>query len=575
MRVNSNISSNPETLGGKLILTVFFSVFFFAGLFFLVFMTMEFYNSCTPYFWDETPCTITSSKVIEPANPSSEPKFEVQYKYRYKNKSYTCGNFSGKGNFSQNARRRQHKYPKGSKAKCYVNPSNPHYAVIYRKIQWFLLGFSILPLIFVAIGAGLIYLTWKKTIPEKKYGAAAVKNTAEKGRKVFLPLFFSLFFLAGSGFGWMLVGRPLLKIQASENWPKVPCRIVFSRVKVSRSDKSTSYRVDITFKYEFKGIEYVGGAYDFMAGSDSNCQSKHQVVTLYPPGKKTYCYVNPEDPTEAVISREYNASWWLAAIPAVFMLVGAGGVIGALMKKKKKHVYSPAVEESVPDFVAPTGETVLKIKSSTLRNFIGAVFVALLWNGIVSLFIGVAVKNWKTGNIEWFLIIFMIPFALIGLALIGAVIYCFVALFNSRVTVTISNPRPQPGEKLTLGWKVINAASVDKLEIFLKGEESATYQTHGKNNSAQTRKSTFELLKLLDTENREAIHIGRTQFTVPRETMHSFDGEHNKIQWQIVLHGVIKRRPDINCEYPITVMPFTREALHKLLRSAENGGENG
>jgi hypothetical protein len=546
------------------------------GLLFLVFMGKEFYENCSPYFWDETPCAIVSSKIVEPNDSSSEPKFEVQYNYRYKNRLYTGDKFSVKGAASENARRWKQKYPPGTKTKCYVNPSSPGEAVIHREVEWFILPFALIPLIFVAVGAGGIYAVWKKSAPEKTGSAAvtAAKKIEIKHPRAFLALFFSLFFFAGAGFGWMMVGKPLLKIHESENWPKVPCEIVSSRVKVSHGDDSTTYRADITFRYKFEKMEYIGGSYDFMTGSDSDYSSKSQVVGRYPPGKKTYCYVNPADPVEAVISREFNAPWWMPILPGVFMLVGAGGIIGTLIKKKKKHVYAPGVEETVPNFVAPDSETVLTMESSPLKNFIAAVFVALFWNGIVSIFVGIAVRSWIRGDVEWFLSFFIIPFVLIGLVMIGAVIYCFIALFNSRVVVTISNPCPQPGEKLTLGWKILNATSVNKLEIYLKGEESATYQGKGDDNS-KTEKSTFELLKLLDTENRDAIHIGRTQFTVPSGTMHSFDGKDNKIQWRIVLRGHIKRRPDINCEYPITLMPFDQESLHKLLRSAENGKENG
>jgi hypothetical protein len=221
------------------------------------------------------------------------------------------------------------------------------------------------------------------------------------------------------------------------------------------------------------------------------------------------------------------------------------------------------------------GETILKMKASPLEKFVIMLVAALLASGITSFLVINAVESWRKGNFEWPFCFSIIP-VLLSLGLIGMVAYYFIALFNSRLVVTISNPRPQPGEKLTLGWKIFNAASVDKLEIYLKGKENATFRTKQDHKEGrETRENTFAFLKLLETESRDAIYIGRTQFAVPPGTMHSFDGKNNKIQWEIVLHGNIKRRPDINCEYPITVMPFDQESLHKLLRSTENGGENG
>jgi hypothetical protein len=411
-------------------------------------------------------------------------------------------------------------------------------------------------------------LVWKKKAPEdESRGAAAVKRENPANQRKFLALFFSVFFFAGAGFGWMMVGRPLMKIKESEKWTQKPCTIISSRIKESRGDKSTTYRVDMTFKYKFGGVEYIGGTYDFMTGSDSDYSSKRKVLNRYPPGTSTYCYVNPENPSEAVISREYNAPWLLALLPLVFILVGAGGVIGVLVKKKKReHIYS-----SVDEPFVSSGETVMKMKSSPLKNFAGMLFFALIWNGIISIFVTKAVQSWSTNNVEWFLSFFMIPFVLVGLGTIAGVIYYFIALFNSKVVVTISNPNPRLGETVTLSWKIVNSASVDKLEIYLKAEESATYRTQGKDNNTRTRTSTFELLKLLETDNKDAIHIGRTQFSIPLNTMHSFDGRNNKINWEITLRGDIKRFPDLKCEYPLKIMPLTQKELHNISRSAEKG----
>lgn len=169
----------------------------------------------------------------------------------------------------------------------------------------------------------------------------------------------------------------------------------------------------------------------------------------------------------------------------------------------------------------------------------------------------------------------MIPFVLVGLGTIAGVIYYFIAMFNSKVVVTISNSCPQLGEKVTLSWKILNSANINRLEIYLKAEESATYQTRGKDNNTCIRKSIFESLKLLETDNKAAIHIGKTQFSIPLNSMHSFDGKNNKISWEITLHGDIKRFPDLKCEYPVTVMPLAQDTLHEILRSAEKEDNNG
>ena len=568
---NSGRSKN-QGVGSKIGTSLFFSFFMGMGLLFLGFMFRDLYRDSKPYFWDEAPCKIISSSIVESRSSGGSDQLKIQYSYTYKKRKYSSHKFSNKGNLgkSSEVRRWKNKYRKGAKAKCYVNPSTPSEAVIQRNFDWGLLPFCLIPLIFVGIGLGGIIFTWKKKKAKTavETAAAIAGPTSKRNQKALLVVFFSVFFLAGSGFGWMMLGRPLYKIEQSKDWKRVPCVITSSRVKSSSDSDGTTYSVDMAFRYKFDGVTHVSGTYDFMTGSDSDGQSKYKVIKRYPVGTSTYCYVNPENPSEAVISREYNGPWWGALLVAIFIVVGAGGVIGTLFAKKRKHVYQSADEPNLDTL--SNGETVLKVKSSPMKNFIGILFIAAFWNGIVSIFVSKAVKSWGTGHIEWFLSFFMIPFVLIGLALIGGVIYCFIALFNSKVTVSVSNANPRLGEKITLTWRIANSSKVDNLKIYLQGEESAIYNSGGKNNSRTTKTSIFEQITVMDTDRREAIHAGKAMVAIPQNTMHSFDASNTKITWQFVLHGDIKRRPDIKGEYVINVLPLDEGRLHKIMRSAEN-----
>lgn len=62
------------------------------------------------------------------------------------------------------------------------------------KMDWAVAGFLMLPVIFIIVGAGGIYFTWKKKTAEVKTGAAAVEKVNPKNQRVFLALFFSVFF---------------------------------------------------------------------------------------------------------------------------------------------------------------------------------------------------------------------------------------------------------------------------------------------------------------------------------------------------------------------------------------------
>jgi hypothetical protein len=46
--------------------------------------------------------------------------------------------------------------------------------------------------------------------------------------------------------------------------------------------------------------------------------------------------------------------------------------------------------------------------------------VAVIWNGIVSIFVYQAIDGWQSGRGSWFMTLFMVLFVLIGLGAIGA-----------------------------------------------------------------------------------------------------------------------------------------------------------
>ena len=127
---------------------------------------------------------------------------------------------------------------------------------------------------------------------------------------------------------------------------------------------------------------------------------------------------------------------------------------------------------------------VLKPAASPLGKFFGILCVALFWNGIVSVFLGVLFQSGKSGHFQWFLGLFLVPFVLIGLGMIGAVGYFFLSIFNPRPRVTVIPGVPHLGDSIRLQWELSGRTEVLKdLRLSVTGREEATY-------SRGTRSST-------------------------------------------------------------------------------------
>jgi hypothetical protein len=48
---------------------------------------------------------------------------------------------------------------------------------------------------------------------------------------------------------------------------------------------------------------------------------------------------------------------------------------------------------------------------------------------------------------------------------------------------------------------------------------------------------------------------GDVGFAIPDDTMHSFEAQNNKIDWELAVEGEIKRWPDVKSSFEITVLP--------------------
>lgn len=92
------------------------------------------------------------------------------------------------------------------------------------------------------------------------------QRAAKRSGRWFLLLFFSIFFLVGSGLSYGFFVGPVLKIRDAENWTETPCVIVSSEVGVHRGSKSTTYSVQIVYSYRVNGQEYQSDRYSLFRG---------------------------------------------------------------------------------------------------------------------------------------------------------------------------------------------------------------------------------------------------------------------------------------------------------------------
>jgi hypothetical protein len=369
---------------------------------------------------------------------------------------------------------------------------------------------------------------------------------------------FGLFALMGGVLLYFLFVAPLLKISAARSWPATPCIIVSSTVQAHHGSHGSTYSIEVVFAYTVGGQSYTSDRYSFFTGSSSGRESKVKVVAGLPPGLATVCYANPVRADEAVLERGYTSELWFGLIPLAFLLIGLGGIVGVTVAARRRGAPTGLERTAIglppAAMLATDGPVTLKPRQSPAGVLMASVVFAVLWNGLVAVFIFAQfIPNWRQGHPDYFLAVFLIPFVLVGLGVIVWVGYNLLALGNPRPVVTLGRGRLHPGEEVEVDWEFIGDASrLIRLIITVEGREEATYQA-GKN--TRTDRHVFATIPVIDAREPVDIAAGRARFAIPAGAMHSFKSDHNQVIWQMAVKGEIPRWPDVKTDLEVIVSP--------------------
>jgi hypothetical protein len=550
----------PSTIG-KLGLSLFFFFFFAIGSLFELFILREIVHVTGQRAWKETPCTIVAGEVQERQEGNEPYVFVVRYRYEYEGRTYEGAGYrrgyAGGGEYSA-AQELVEKYPAGLDASCYVNPTDPNEAVLERDNPLIALVF-LFPLIFVLIGAGGIYFTWRKRPPEESQPIASVGAAAARRRglgRLALAGFFGIFAIAGGAMLYPLGIRPISRTVAAESWVETPCSVLRAEVRDHDSDDGTTYSVYILYEYEFGGRTYKCDRYDFVGGSSSGYDGKAEIVAEYESAERPVCFVDPTNPSQAVLRRGFHAKLLFALFPLPFLLVGVGGVVGTLRSKRRPAGGGGSLGPIGPMGSvgqADGGRQVLRATSSPKGKFVAILIAAVVWNGVIALVVVLALGKLGHGKGNLPPVPFLLLFGVIGLGLAAAAVHQLLALFNPRPTIELSRGAIPLGGSVEVRWSFRGQPGrIQELVVMLRGVEEARYRS-GKN--THTAQNTFYELELHRTADSYQIASGQVGFVMPADTMHSFEAANNKILWSLDVHGSIRRWPDVKESFKINVVP--------------------
>ena len=391
-------------------------------------------------------------------------------------------------------------------------------------------------------------------------------------------IFSAVFFAMGTLLLYLFLIRPVTLSYAAADWPAVSCTVLTSEVGRHSDSDGTTYSVDITYRYTVDGREYTGDRYNFMGGSSSGRSGKAKVVKAHPPGSEHLVYVDPDDPTRAVLTRELGWEIWVGVIPAAFTVIGLVGMVLSLRIGRPSGATTANADASgagggagatdawLPAFARKldrdrpaAGPVAVKPGLSRLGGLLVMIGFAAFWNGIVSVFVVGAVNDHLDDDLSWFLTIFLIPFVLVGLVLIGAVGHAFLKLFNPTVELTFDPPFIEPGGEVHVAWSLTGSTHrLRSLTLTLQGLEKTTYS---RGTDTITDEHVFHDHEIHGSDSGASGGVGQVTkdgsatLSLPPTVMHTFKSRHNEVAWRVKLTADVARRPDLDEAYPLAVLP--------------------
>ncbi len=185
---------------------------------------------------------------------------------------------------------------------------------------------------------------------------------------------FGLPFFAAGLFSTWLYFSSIAGWWSARSWVETPCQV--SSVELERhSGENTTYRIKATYHYVYRNSEYTSESVNSSTGSD-NIGSYHQdkLRELRPFARKALndgktvgerrspppyrCFVNPDDPSEAVLDRSLRWPMLLfySAFALTFPAFGFFLVFSPLLFKKDDP---PSSETSIPEHRSPANRCIL------------------------------------------------------------------------------------------------------------------------------------------------------------------------------------------------------------------------
>ena len=278
--------------------------------------------------------------------------------------------------------------------------------------------------------------------------------------------------------------------------------------------------------------------------------------------------------------------WLMVLISTSFLLIGGGGLVltalqtgtsterrAALVKRAadidliNDELPSPSEHPGVPGHKSlndsPGVELQYRlpvIQTQTLA-FLATAFFCLVCNSIAIGLLVLLVREWVIGNLQIALIALTVFFG----AMAGWSSPSFVRQLRMRAgigatTLEISDHPLHPGNAYEVYLSQCGRLHLRSLEVLLVCEEEVTYR-QGTDVRTERHVVVEELIyRGQDCQiRRDQPYEARCPLRISENIMHSFQGQHNVIQWKLMVRGQGTGWQSFERGFPVVIAPGVSE----------------
>ncbi len=391
------------------------------------------------------------------------------------------------------------------------------------------------------------------------------------------------FFLGCIGLALILATVIVPDWRVNHEFVQTECTVLDGQLGSIQTEGGTLYRPEIRIRYRVGDETLVTTAYDIHRRHSGGKEANQARVDRFVPGRPYDCWYDPADPDVVVLVRGYHWWFWLLfVVPVAFILIGGAGLTYTLLtwgKSAERRAVLASRTSQLPLFEGngraksayPTIPEALEANDSAGTKLSYRLAVAsgrawallvsfalcVVWNGITSIFLIVAIGRHVEGKPDWVLTAFVVPFAAVG----AGMVYYFVrqlvvATVIGPTIVEISEHPLVPGKTYGLFLSQTGRLRMNSFEVLLVCDEEASYRqgTNARTESQRVFQHKVYRRERFAIRGQEPLEVD-CEIALPAGAMHSFKSPHNEVNWKVVVKGELAGWPDYERCFSLIVRP--------------------